>query len=149
MSLILGDDPLSPGDSPQEDLSTHSFVGESKITASWYLLFSLVVVFIFSCCKNSHKLSDVKQYSFDCLFLISTGPVGQKPGHSWFQCSQLWLSWFLYLGSHKTEIKVMGGLHSFLKALGKNLSKHIWVVGGILLPQYLRAAGWLSAKGSP
>ena len=31
----------------------------------------------------------------------------------------VWLSWLLSVESHKTQIKVIGGLYSLLEALGK------------------------------
>lgn len=53
-----------------------------------------------------------KQYSFDWLFLTSWFP--------WVRSlDTVWLSWFLNLGSHKTEIQVMEGCIPFWRLWGR------------------------------
>lgn len=68
MSSILGNAYSMSRREPQEDLS-YSFV-YSKVIVSLYLLFWLVVVFILYCCKNYHKVSDLKQDSFLVVCLL-------------------------------------------------------------------------------
>lgn len=61
-------------------------------------------VFIsYSCATNYHRFSNLRQH----IFIISQFP--------WVRNLDIGLNWVLLLGSHKTDVRVLAGLHSHLE----------------------------------
>lgn len=71
---------------------------------SLYLSCPPPIVFIsYSCDTNYHRFSNLRQH----IFIISQFPRVRN--------SDIGLNWVLLLGSHKTDVRVLAGLHSHLE----------------------------------